>query len=438
MAREIPTLSFSESQKFKMLHLVPGVLQGLFVRRPAMVAVFTRMDSDRRGYRLLEALRRKYGSGSFLLRGGRDLVLTEPALIREVLEGSPDPWGPPKPKRKGMGHFQPGALTLSTGDEWRRRRLYNEAVLETGDLHHLAGGFLQIVRDDTGMALAEWGGDVDWKRFDRLFERVAVQVIFGRGERDERRLIEALETLMRQSNRLVALRRSRDFAELHGGIERHLAEPHPGSLLDAASHGEPDEAVRVGRQVPHWMFAMGGTLAVNVARALAVIAARRDVEAMVRRELVGADLGDARGVAGLAYLSGCLQEAMRLWPTTPLIAREAQHDVELAGIEVPAGGKALIPNLFNHRDAAAVEAAHEFRPERWQGEVEPYRFNHFSNGPQICAGADLAMFLGVAAMAHLLAASRFTLASPALPTAGELPFMLNHFDLRLRLASAPA
>lgn len=431
MAREIPTLSFGESQSFKMLHLVPGVLQGLFTRRPAMVALATRLDADGRGYRLLDRLRRKYGCGTFLLRGGEEIVLTEPPLIQQVLEASPDPWGPPGAKRKGMGHFQPESLTLSTGEEWRRRRRYNETVLETGSLHQLASGFLEIVRDEVSEALAGSGGALQWESFDRLFERLAVGVIFGRGERHERRLVGALHRLMRQSNRLVALRRSADFALLHDGIEAHLASPHPGSLMEVAARAAPDAAVRAGRQVPHWMFAMGGTLAVNAARALAVIAARPELEEGVRRELAGVELDDPRAVAGLTYLTGCLEEAMRLWPTTPLIAREAQHRVELAGVRLPAGSKALIPNTFNHRDPAAVEEAHGFRPERWRGEIEPYRFNHLSNGPQVCAGADLAVFLGVAVLARLLSASRFALAAPSVPAAGPLPFMFDHFTLRL-------
>ncbi len=41
---------------------------------------------------------------------------------------------------------------------------------------------------------------------------------------------------------------------------------------------------------------------------------------------------------------------MRLWPTTPLVAREAMHDVTLAGRGVPAGTQILILNVLNHRD----------------------------------------------------------------------------------------
>ncbi len=433
MAREIPTLSFGDSLRFKLWLLLPNVLQGLFTRKPLWVGLFTRLDADRRGYELLERLHRRHGTGALLLRGGKDAVLLDPGTIRQVLEASPDPWGPPKPKRKGMGHFQPEAVTLSTGDDWRRRRDFNERVLESGQaLHGLAAPFLEVVKDEVDAASGD-GERWHWARFERLFERISVQVIFGREARHEVELTRALVELMHKANRLVVLRRSKDFAILHDGIEGHLRSPHAGSLMEVAAHSRPDAAIRAGRQVPHWMFAMGGTLAVNAVRALAAIAAQPSVEQRVRRELEAAELDDARSVGGLRYLAGCLQEAMRLWPTTPLLAREAQSAVELDGVRIPAGGKALIPNVYNHR-AEAVERAHELVPERWQGEIEAYRFNHLSNGPQVCAGADLAIYLGVAALAHLLAHGRWQLESPLLPRSGPLPFMFDHFKLRLRRA----
>ncbi len=433
MAREIPILSRGESLRLKALVLLPNVLQGLFSRRPGMVAMCARLDADRRGYELLERLRGKHGDGVLRLHGGKEVVLLDPELIAAVLDGSPEPWGPPGAKRKGMGHFQPAAVTLATGADWRRRRRFNETVLETGQpLHHLASGFLDGVREEVAALRAP--GALGWPAIERLFESIALRVIFGRADDGTRQLAGALNGLMKQSNRLVGLRHGRAFATLHGGIERHLEAPHPGSLLAVAARGGGEAGLAAGHQVPHWMFAMGGTLAVNAGRALAVIAARPAVEQNVRRELAAAELADARSVAGLEYLGGCLKEAMRLWPTTPLLAREAQSAVELAGVRVPAGGKALIPNIFNHRDPAAVRAPHDFVPERWQGEVEPYRFNHLSNGPQVCAGAELAIFLGVAALAHLLAAGRYALERPRLAAAGELPFACDQFKLRLRRA----
>ncbi len=59
----------------------------------------------------------------------------------------------------------------------------------------------------------------------------------------------------------------------------------------------------------------------------------------------------------MRYLEGCLQEAMRLWPTTPLLARETTRDTTLAGEKLKEGTQVMLLNVFNHRDPDHVEDA---------------------------------------------------------------------------------
>src|SRR3712207_8350418 len=102
---------------------------------------------------------------------------------------------------------------------------------------------------------------------------------------------------------------------------------------------------------------MRDTLGANAYRALAAIVASDEVEDRVRAEMDDADLTDAAAVDGLRYLEGCLQEAMRLWPTTPLLARETTRETTLAGEKLDEGTQVLISNVFNHRDAEEVPDA---------------------------------------------------------------------------------
>jgi len=45
----------------------------------------------------------------------------------------------PSSNGPGCPHFQPDAVTISRGDEWRERRRFNESVLATGHgLHQYA------------------------------------------------------------------------------------------------------------------------------------------------------------------------------------------------------------------------------------------------------------------------------------------------------------
>src|SRR5207248_7180670 len=121
-------------------------------------------------------------------------------------------------------------------------------------------------------------------------------------------------------------------------------------------------------------------------------------------EVANADLNTESGVDSLKVLEACLQEAMRLWPTTAMLSREVVRDVDWDGVAIPAGKQVLIVNTFNHRDDDAVPFADRFDPDEWlSGDgADDWIFNHFSHGPQGCPGTALALFVGKAMLASLL------------------------------------
>ena len=62
--------------------------------------------------------------------GNKTLLLLDHFGAEHVLKNSPEIYASdPDAKRRGMSHFQPDSLTISTGDKWRDRRRFNEAVL---------------------------------------------------------------------------------------------------------------------------------------------------------------------------------------------------------------------------------------------------------------------------------------------------------------------
>jgi cytochrome P450 len=178
------------------------------------------------------------------------------------------------------------------------------------------------------------------------------------------------------------------------------------------------------------MFAMRDTLAANAYRALAAIVADPAVESRVRKELAGAELSDPAAIDGMRYLEGCLQEAMRLWPTTPLLAREVIRDTTLAGERLEPGTQVLLLNVFNHRDADQVQDADRMAAERWVDDGHDVRFNHLSNGAQDCPGAPLVLLLGKAALARTLERCGLVLEHPPLEPGQPLPHMLDFFQVR--------
>jgi cytochrome P450 len=426
----LPEASLKDSTRVVLVGLLPALVRGLFSPRPGAMKLLSKLDTDGKAVKTLAEIRKRYpGQGARLL-GGRLVVLWGEDAIREVLDQSADTYASDSgAKGKGMSHFQPDALTLSRGEEWRDRRAFNEAVLATKEsVHPDARRFLEVVDDEVDRL--RLFGKLRWEDFERLFDHITLRVIFGDRARDDQELTELLEKLMGEANRLVGLSQSDEYHEFYGLIERQLIDPDPGSLVARIPEAPQGDRTRVVHQIPHWMFAMRDTLGANTYRALALIVADPEVERRVREEIEGVDLSEPSVVAGLDYLEGCLEEAMRLWPTVPLLARETTRETTLAGERIDEGTQVMILNTFNHRDPDQVPGADRMQPERWQdGAHGSYRFNHLSHGSQYCPGIPLVQLLGKAVIGRLLERHQLILREPEIEPGEPLPHMLDFFSI---------
>jgi cytochrome P450 len=336
----------------------------------------------------LGAIREKHGGHGVRLLRGKITVLWGENAIREVLDNSATKYASDAgSKKKGMSHFQPDAVTLSRGDDWRDRREFNEYVLVPSEEHHpQAARILDVVNDEVDRMRI--GPELHWADWEKLFTHITLRVIFGNSARTDYELIDLLEKLMRQANRIAGLKTSDDYYELYGRIDRYLAKPDPYSLIARIAEAPQSDRTRIAQQIPHWIFAMRDTLGANAYRALAL------------------------AVSGHTDIPGVLREAMRLWPTTPLIARERVDD----------GTQVMILNVFNHRDPRAPDY-NEVKPERGHS----YRFNHLSNGTQDCPGGPLVMLIGTAVIERVLSEYKLRYEGPPLDPP---PTMLDFFQLR--------
>jgi cytochrome P450 len=422
--------SILTSTRFVAAALMPTLTRGLFKPRRGASKRLTQLDADRRTVEFLSGVRDKHPGQGVKLFGGRMVVLWGEDAIREVLDQSADAYASDAgAKAKGMCHFQPDALTLSRGEEWRDRRAFTEAVLATSErVHPFAERFLAVACDE--VLRLRIGDRLDWDQWERMFDRITLRVVFGDRSRDDQELTDLLEKLMGEANRLVGLSEGDDYHAFYGCIDRHLADPEPDSLVARFADAPKSDRTRVAQQVPHWLFAMRDTLGANAYRALAVIVHDPDVLAKVRAEIDGADLTDPAAIDGLRYLEGCLHEAMRLWATTPLLARETTRKCTLAGEQLDEGTQVMMVNTFNHRDAAQVDDADWLKPERWEDGERDYRFNHLSNGSQDCPGGPLVLLIGKAVIARVLDEYDVRLEQPELKAGKPLPHMLDFFETR--------
>ena len=356
------------------------------------------------------------------------LLLLDPADIERVLDGSPAPYASDPPaKRDGMVAFQPDAVTISRGALWRNRRRFNEAVLKSPGGGKLLKTWETTCAEELERMLAGpvavAGGEIDWDAFHECVQRIARRIILGDGAAEDERLTELLGELMSDANSMPG-ESGEGTAELEAMIGRHAKRADRGSLVARFAKAPSDAKTNPLGQVPHWLFALGDTLAINALRALAVLASDDAVADRARESR--------------EYLGACLQEAMRLWPTTAMLSRETTEDVELRGETVPAGTQILIVNTFSHRDRDRVTYADRFAPEKWldKGVATAYGgFNFFSRGPQVCPGTAIATGVGEELLAGLLDGYELEALSPRLDLDEKLPHMVDFFGIRVGLES---
>ncbi len=439
-AGELPSASALDNARLNAFVVVPNALQGLFRRRRRAVGAATAADVDRSAVGLLSGMRRTHGGRPVWVR-----LVTSPALlllsvddIRVALEGSPEPFAPdPEAKRKGMSHFQPEALTISRGEDWAARRAFAESVLDTGGAaHRLGDAFARVLAEEAAALVADAeaaGGELDWRRFSLAARRVTRRIVLGDEARDDEDLTDALARMMDAANSLPD-EPSPELDPFLARIGGYIRRAETGSLMSLLTEAPLGERVHPVRQVTHWLFAMGDTLAINAYRALAAIVSHPDHLTLVSDELAGGDL-DAAHIGRLAHLGSCLEEAMRLWPTTPLLARELTGEARLGGVPVPAGTQVVVVNTFMHRDRDRHPDADRFNPRAWQDATrDDWSINHFSHGPQGCPGAALARFAGKGLLGGILSGREVTITGGRLDPERPMPHMLDFFSLRFRIA----
>ena len=332
-------------------------------------------------------MRRTHDGGPVWVRVVRDpaLLLLDVDDVRRALEGSPRPVRVrPRAKRKGMAHFQPDALTISRGELWRKRRAFTEAVLDTAPPAPLAERFVAVAREEVARARRRGRASSTGSPGAGVPADHAAGRARRRRRRRRRALPRLLGELMDEANGMPGERSERYSSR----SSRRL-----GAYVDGG-RGRAASSALFARRPP-----TRDTTPSGPAAALAVRdSATRSRSTPCARWRCSRAHPSERSASGAradesgAYLDACLQEAMRLWPTTPLLSRETVADAtDWGGEAVPAGTQVLI---VEHLPATATATgtssptASRPRPGSTATPRDDWAFNHFSHGPQGCPGAE--------------------------------------------------
>ena len=335
-------------------------------------------------------------------------------------------------KRSAMAFLAARALTISDDDEWRRRRAFNEAVLQPGRPHELAPDFvcytlnafaapvasveeLRAAMGRTMLAVA-FGGNAP----PRLTQDV--QRLFGLVQHPLKRVLTAPWAYWRRAS---FYERLRALWSARGG-----AKP---SLLGIAGRSAAElDGAELIQQVPHWMFTFPGSGTDLMTRTLALISCTAAVRARVLAEVQAAGpIDDASTFTRLPLLEACLVETAHLYPPVTRTFHCALAGATVGNVRIPPGTEImqLFP-LFTGEDLDGNTPARCFNPDRWMGSEPVSSFDPFLGGARQCPGKSIILLVCKVALASLLVKHRLRVDAPQLsgPTLpAEFPRRGLHF-----------
>ena len=336
----------------------------------------------------------------------------------------------------------PGLLTAE-GEDWTRQKRFLQPLFT----RQAVDGYADHMVREIETVVAEWdtagSPTVDvGVQMQRLTLRVVLAALFGDAADDVlphvRQSFPAVsDTILRRGLGAVRLpagiptrrvrrgRAARD--DLFGMCDAIVAGRREGrttaegdllTLLLAARDGDErmsDEEVR--SQVLLFLMAGHETTAIALTFALHLLGRHHDVQDAVRtevREVVGDTSPTASTITALPLTTAVLKEAMRLYPSAPIMGRRTAQEDDLMGYRVPAGSNVIVApwTIHRHRDFWADPLV--FDPTRFTGtgsRPEPahrYAWMPFGGGPRACIGQHFSMVEATLALALILRGHRVT------------------------------
>ncbi|MDQ2684966.1 MAG: cytochrome P450, partial [Thermoproteota archaeon] len=109
----------------------------------------------------------------------------------------------------------------------------------------------------------------------------------------------------------------------------------------------------------------------------------------------------------LKYTENILMEAMRLYPPSWAIGRQALKDYPLNDrYIIPSGAVVIMSQYLMHHDARYFSDPEKFVPERWslrfKGSIPRFSYFPFGGGPRSCIGEPLAWIESIIILANII------------------------------------
>lgn len=139
----------------------------------------------------------------------------------------------------------------------------------------------------------------------------------------------------------------------------------------------------------------------------------------------------------LPYTDMIIKEALRLYPPSSGIGREAAEDLTIGDYSVKKGAIVSVGIYTMHHDARYFENPEQFIPERFskenESQIQPYTYFPFGGGPRICIGNAFALIEARLVIATLAQNYQLSLlpGQEIVPRGGAT--LRPHYGLRMKI-----
>ncbi|CAG2107241.1 unnamed protein product [Medioppia subpectinata] len=170
----------------------------------------------------------------------------------------------------------------------------------------------------------------------------------------------------------------------------------------------------IREEVDTFMFEGHDTTAGAIQFSLILIGLDDSVQAKIHKEMDGI-FGDdmcrditTDDLRQMRYLEQCIKEALRLYPSVPLIARQNEQDFSIGEHVIPKGSTCMVLFYMLHRDPKVFPNPEVYDPNRFASDGpdvqsrHPYAYVPFSAGPRNCIGQKFALLEEKALLAAIL------------------------------------
>ncbi len=353
--------------------------------------------------------------------------------------------------RHGLAPLLGDGLFISDGETWRRRRRIVAPIVHVSHLPLFAPVMVQAATEtaERWARLPQTAPVNVLTEMATLTAEIICRTVFGRrlGAEHAAEIVTAFSEYQRLVGQLdlayfiglpdwlprfhspgirrAAKRLHRVLDEVIGECREGLASGESSMirlLLEArdTETGEPLDSAALRNEAAVIFLAGHETTANSLAWTWYLLSQAPEVEERLHAELsqvLGGRPPTLDDVPRLLYARAVFEEAIRLYPPVPLLARQALRDESIRGRAVPEGSLVMAVPWLLHRHRRYWGKPDHFIPERFLPENAQYRVRHayipFGTGPRICAGAAFGLTEGILCIATLAQQARLRLAPDA-------------------------